>query len=155
MNFGSLTTSIYNSSNLCVSVCLSVCMRPQFLDDRRSDLIETCQEYCRGPADVPFWGLISIGRAVPKLRPFICRPRTRHGAMTSRMTSQLMFIYLFIYFCTIDITILLLRLVWRHNRRWGPEYVPFQSLISFFLIHFSCFPSVSQGLKAVLSQGLN
>ena len=42
--------SIYNSSNL----CLSVCMRPPFHDDLQSDLIETCQEYCRGPADVPF-----------------------------------------------------------------------------------------------------
>ena len=83
-------------------MCLSVCLRPPFLDDRRSDLIETCQEYCRGPADVPFRGLISIGRAVPKLRLFICRPMTRHGAMTSRMTSQLMFIYLFLN-------------DWRHN----------------------------------------
>ena len=105
-------------------------MRPPFLDDRRSDLIETCQEYCRGPADVPFQGLRSIGWAVPKLRPCICETMTWHGAMTSRMTSQLMFIYLFIYFCTIDVTILLLlRLVWRHNRSWGPEYVPFQGLI--------------------------
>ncbi len=89
--------SIIPAISVCVSVCLYVCMRPQFLDDRRSDRIETCQEYCRGPADVPFRGLISIGRAVPKLRPFICRPMTRHGAMTSRMTSQLMFIYLFIF----------------------------------------------------------
>ena len=55
-----------------MSVCLFVCLRPPFLDDRRSDLIETCQEYCRGPGDVPFRGLISIGRAVPKLRPFYC-----------------------------------------------------------------------------------
>ena len=66
-------------------------------DDRRSDLIETCQGYCRGPADVPFQGLISIRRAIPKLRPFTCQPMTGHGAMTSRMTSQLMFIYLFIF----------------------------------------------------------
>ena len=73
-------------------MCLSVCLRPPFLDDRQSDLIETCQEYCRGPADVPFQGLISIGQAVPKLRPFICQPMTGHGAMTSRMTSQLMFV---------------------------------------------------------------
>ena len=41
-----------------------------FLDNHWSDLIETCQEYCRGPRDVPFQGLILIGRAVPKLRPF-------------------------------------------------------------------------------------
>ena len=67
-----ITASIYNSSNLCVCVCVSVCLRLPFLDDRRSDLIETCQEYCRGPADVPFQGLILIGRAVPKLRPFYC-----------------------------------------------------------------------------------
>ena len=111
---------------ICVCVCLCVCLRPPFLDDRRSDLIETCQEYCRGPADVPFRGLISIGRAVLKLRPFTCQPMTGHGAMTSWMTSQL----IFNYFCMIDVTILLLRLVWRHNRRWGPEYVPFQGLIS-------------------------
>ena len=51
-----------------------------------SDLIETCQEYCWGPADVPFQGLILIGQAVPKLRPFICQPMTGHGAMTSRLT---------------------------------------------------------------------
>ena len=85
-------------------VCLYVCMRPQFLDDHRSDRIETCQEYCRGPADVPFRGLISIGLAVPKLRPFICLPMTGHGAMTSRMTSQLMFIlFCLFFFCTIDV----------------------------------------------------
>ena len=61
--FDDWSISIYNSSNMCV--CVFVC-------DRRSDLIETCQEYCRGPADVPFRGLISIGRTVPKLRPFYC-----------------------------------------------------------------------------------
>uniref|UniRef100_A0A8C4R3I0 Chitinase domain-containing protein 1 n=1 Tax=Eptatretus burgeri TaxID=7764 RepID=A0A8C4R3I0_EPTBU len=33
----------------------------------------------------------------------------------------------------------------------GPDYVTFQSLISFFLIHFSCFPSFSQGLNTVLA----
>ena len=27
------------------------------------------------------------------------------------------------------VTILLLRLIWHHNWRWGPEYVPFQGLI--------------------------
>ena len=75
---------------------MCVCLRPPFLDDHRSDLIETCQEYCWGPADVRFQRLILIGQAVPKLRPFICQPMTRHGAMTSRMTSQWRFIYLFI-----------------------------------------------------------
>ena len=50
-----------------------------------------------GPEYVPFQGLILIGQAVPKLRSFICQPMSRHGAMTSRMTSQLMFIYLFIF----------------------------------------------------------
>ena len=81
--------SIYNSSNLCV--CVSVCLRSPFLDDHRSDLIETSQEYCRGPADVPFQGLILIGQAVPKLRPFIYQPMTGHGAMTSRVSSQFFF----------------------------------------------------------------
>ena len=89
--------SIIPAISVCVSVYMCVCLRLPFLDDRWSDLIETCQEYCRGRADVPFQGLIWIGRVVPRLRTFICQPMTGHGAM-SRMTSQLMFIYLFIYF---------------------------------------------------------
>ena len=92
-------TSIYNSSNLCVSVCLSVCLyvclRPLFLDNHWYDLIEPCQEYCWGPEYVPFQGLILIGQAVPKLRPFICQPMTGHGAMTSRMTSQCFLFFIF------------------------------------------------------------
>ena len=47
------------------------------------------------------WPFDVIGQAVPKLRPFICQPMTRHDAMTS----QLM---VFVFFCTIDVTILLL-----------------------------------------------
>ena len=72
-----------------MSVCVSVCVSATAVS--RQPLVrsnETCQEYCRGPEDVPFQGLILIGQAVPKLRPFICKPITGHGAMTSRMTSQ-------------------------------------------------------------------
>ena len=53
-------TSIYNSSNLCVSVCMCMCLRPPFLDNHWSNLIETCQEYCWGPEDVRFQGLILL-----------------------------------------------------------------------------------------------
>ena len=112
-----------------ISVCLSVCMWPPFLVDRRSDLIETCQEYCRGPADVPFWGLISIGRAVPKLRPFTCQPMTGHGAMTSRMTSQLMFIYLFLH-------------DWRHNSSSSSFGITSQSTLGTWVCAFSRFDIV-------------
>ena len=97
-------SSIYNSSNLCVSVCL----RPLFLDNHWSDLIETCQVYCWGPEDVPFECLILIGQAVPKLWPFIyeTNDRTRCYDITIDVT-----ILLFLFFCTIDVTILLLRLI--------------------------------------------
>ena len=82
--------------------------------------------------------------------------RTRCYDITNDVTINVYLIIIIIIIFTLDVTIiLLLRLVWRHNRHWRPEYVPFQSLISFFLIHFNYFPSVSQGLKAVLSQGLN
>ena len=81
--------SIIPAISVCVSVCLYVCLRPLFLDNHWSDLIETCQEYCWGREDVRFQGLILIGQAVPKLRPFIYQPMTGHGAMMSRLTSQL------------------------------------------------------------------
>ena len=136
---------------------MSVCLRPPFLDDRRSDLIETCQEYCRGPADVPFRGLISIGWAVPKLRPFICQPMTGHGAMTSRMTSQLMFIYLFIeyffffarltlqffFFVWYDITIdagdlsMCLFKVWYQSDERFPSYSHFIAFFSVGKVYIS------------------
>ena len=74
--------------------------------------------------------------------------KTRCYDITNDVTINV-YLFIYLFFCTIDVTILLLlRLVWRHNRRWVPEYVLFQGLITFF-IRFSCFPSVSQGLKAV------
>ena len=70
---------------------MCVCLRPPFLDNPWSDLIETCQEYRWGHEDVPFQGLILIRQADPKLRPFIYQPMTGHGAMTSPLTSQIFF----------------------------------------------------------------
>ena len=128
--------SIYNSSNLCVCVCL----RPPFLDNHRSDLIETCQEYCRGPEDVPFsrfdinWTSASQVTAIY----LSTNDMTRCYDATNDVTMRPVF------FSDIMSQLTL-----------GPEYVPFQSLILFFFIRFSCFPSVSQGLKAVFSKGLN
>ena len=58
-------------------VCLSVCLRPLFLDNHWSDLIKTCQLYCWGPEDVPFQGLILIGQVLPKLWPFIYQTNNR------------------------------------------------------------------------------
>ena len=60
-----------------ISVCLSVCLWPLFLDNHWSDLIETCQVYCWGPVDVSFQGLILIGQVVPKLWPFIYQTNDR------------------------------------------------------------------------------
>ena len=96
-----------------MSVCLSVCLWPLFLDNHWSDLIETCQVYCWWPECVPFQGLILIGQVVPKLWPFIYQTNDRTRC----------------YDVTIDVTILILRLIWRHNWRWGPVDVPFQGLI--------------------------
>jgi len=86
-------------------VCMCVCLRPPFLDKHWSDLIETCQEYCWGPEDVPFQGLKLIGQAVPTLGPFIYQPMTGHGAMTSRVSSQSQFFFSFLsffWYVTID-----------------------------------------------------
>ena len=44
-------------------------MRPLFLDNHWSDLIETYQVYCWGPVDVPFQGLILIGQVQPGFEP--------------------------------------------------------------------------------------
>ena len=70
---------------------------PMIPSDGRHDVIgnlciETCQVYRWGPEYVPFQGFILIGQVVPKLWPFIYQPMTGHGATTSRITSQLMFI---------------------------------------------------------------
>ena len=88
--------SIIPAISVCLSVCMCVCLRLPFLDNPWSDLIETCQEYCWGPEDVPFQGLILIGQAVPKLWPFICFFKKflhdwRHNSSSSSfdMTSQL------------------------------------------------------------------
>ena len=74
---------------------LSVCLRPLFLDNHWSDLIETCQEYCWGPVDVPFQGSILIGQVVPKLWPFIYQTndRTRCYDVTIDVTSVLCFLH--------------------------------------------------------------
>ena len=71
--FTHFSPSIYNSSNLCVSVC----PWPLFLDNHWSDLIEACQVYCWGPECVPFHGLILIRQVVPKLWPFIYQTNDR------------------------------------------------------------------------------
>ena len=117
--------SIYNSSNLCVCVCLfvclSVCLRPPFLDDRRSDLIETCKEYCRGPPDVPFRGFISIGQAVPKLRPFYCFFSVEKVYIWQLKVSFHLLTLSCHFYERGGVTILLLRLIWRHNWCWGPD----------------------------------
>ena len=84
-----------------ISVCVSVCLRPLFLDNHWSDLIETCQVYCWGPVDVAFQGLILIRQVVPKLWPFIYQTndRTRCYDVTIDVTILLLFFFFF-FFCT-------------------------------------------------------
>ena len=156
---GSQVTAIYLSTNdktRCYDVTNDVTINVYlFIFYYFFCTIETCQEYCWGPTDVPFRGLILIGQAVPKLRSFICRPMTRHGAMISRMTSQLMSIYLFIF---ARLTSQFFFFVWYDVT--GPLFLTgafsrFDIVLHPFQLFPKCIPSVSQGLKAVFSQGLN
>ena len=75
-------------------MCLCVCLRPLFLDNHWSDVIETCHVYCWGPVDVPFQGLILIGQVVPKLWPFIYQTND----VTIDVTIVLLFFSLFFFF---------------------------------------------------------
>ena len=81
--------------SVCVCVCVCVCLRPLFLDNHWSDLIETCQVYCWGPVDVPFQGFILIGQVLPKLWPFIYQTndRTRCYDVTTDVTILFFFTY--------------------------------------------------------------
>jgi len=77
--------SIIPAISVCVSVCLSVCLSATAVSRLSVCLYATAVSrrppvrsdwnlpgILQGPSDVPFRGLISIGRAVPKLRPFHC-----------------------------------------------------------------------------------
>ena len=60
---------------------MSVCLRPPFLDNHWSDLIETCQVYCWGSEYVPFQGLILIAQMVPKKTYPHCYSKSTGGGL--------------------------------------------------------------------------
>ena len=93
-------TSLSIIPAVCVSVCLFVCLRPLFVDNHWSDLIETCQEYCWDPVDVPFQGLILIGQVVPKLWSFIYQTNDRTRCYDVTIDVTILVFFFFLFFCT-------------------------------------------------------